>query len=127
MNAVTAGRGLAKEPNAMATYVVGFVLSVGLTLLAFWLVSSGQVTTFTGLWAIFGLALIQFCVQVLCFLHLGSDRKPRFKLMAFMFMLLVVLILAGGSLWIMDNLNYHMQPPLTPAQQKRYLHDNEGL
>ena len=110
----------------MATYVVGFLLSVLLTLLAFWLVGRHLISGGAALFAIFGLALIQFCVQVLCFLHLGEDKRPRYKLMAFLFMVLVVVILAGGSLWIMNNLNYHMHI-LTPSQQSKYLHDNEGI
>ena len=115
------------ERTTLATYVVGFVLSVLLTLVAFWLVGTHRLGGSEALFAIFGLALLQFCVQVLCFLHLAGDKRPRFKLMAFMFMILVVIILAGGSLWIMDNLNYHMMAPLSPAQQSQYLHDNEGI
>jgi cytochrome o ubiquinol oxidase operon protein cyoD len=127
MSQIRAVESAAPERITLATYVVGFVLSVVLTLLAFWLVSSGRLSGSSALFAIFGLALIQFCVQVLCFLHLGEDKKPRYKLMAFAFMVLVVIILAGGSLWIMDNLNYHMMTPLNPSQQKQYLHDNEGI
>lgn len=114
------------ERTTMATYVVGFVLSVLLTLMAFWLVGGHHISGSAALFAIFGLALIQFCVQVLCFLHLGEDKRPRYKVMAFLFMILVVLILAGGSLWIMNNLNYHMHV-MNPAEQAKYLHNNEGI
>lgn len=127
MSAIKISDHTAPEQLTLATYVVGFVLSVLLTLAAFWLVSQHKLTGSAALVAIFGLALLQFCVQVLCFLHLAEDQRPRHKVMAFLFMLLVVIILAGGSLWIMDNLNYHMKAPLTPAQQAKYLHNNEGI
>jgi cytochrome o ubiquinol oxidase operon protein cyoD len=127
MSNIHAAEHAAPERTTLATYVVGFMLSVLLTLLAFWLVGSHRISGTPALFAIFGLALIQFCVQVFCFLHIGEERKPRHKLTAFLFMILVVIILAGGSLWIMNNLNYHMLAPLTPQQQTKYLHDNEGI
>jgi cytochrome o ubiquinol oxidase operon protein cyoD len=126
MNKVQAAEVEAPERTTMATYVVGFILSVLLTLIAFWLVGRHMISGGAALFAIFSLALIQFCVQVLCFLHLGEDKRPRYKIMAFLFMVLVVVILAGGSLWIMNNLNYHMRV-LTPAEQTKYLHNNEGI
>lgn len=127
MSAIHSADHSTAERTTLATYVVGFVLSGALTLLAFWLVSQGDLSGGSALFVIFTLALIQFSVQVLCFLHLGEDKRPRHKLMAFLFMILVVIILAGGSLWIMANLNYHMRRPLTPAQQAKYLHSNEGI
>jgi cytochrome o ubiquinol oxidase operon protein cyoD len=126
MSKVQAAEVEAAGQATMATYVVGFVLSVLLTLVAFWLVGRHLISGATALFAIFSLALIQFCVQVLCFLHLGEDKRPRYKIMAFLFMVLVVVILAGGSLWIMNNLNYHMHV-LTPSEQAKYLHNNEGI
>ena len=127
MSKVSISEHAADDRLTAATYVVGFILSVLLTLTAFWLVSRQVFSGSTALSIIFGLALLQFCVQVLCFLHLTEERRPRHKVMAFGFMIVVVVILAGGSLWIMNNLNYHMKTPLTPAQQDKYLHDNEGL
>jgi cytochrome o ubiquinol oxidase operon protein cyoD len=127
MSQVHAVEHSAPERTTLATYVVGFILSVLLTLLAFWLIGTHRLHGGAGLFAIFSLALLQFIVQVLCFLHLAEDRRPRYKLLAFVSMVVVVIILAGGSLWIMNNLNYHMMAPLSPSQQKQYLHTNEGL
>ena len=108
----------------LSSYVVGFGLSVLLTLLAFGLVTQHLLAGNAALLAIGGLAILQFAVQVLCFLHLAGELKPRLKLMVFGFMLMVVLILVGGSIWIMNNLSYNMQ---APAQQLKYLHQNEGI
>lgn len=127
MSQVKVAEHAAPEHSAMANYVVGFVLSALLTLIAFWLVGGHILSGSPALFAIFGLALLQFCVQVLCFLHLSDEPRPRHKMMAFLFMILVVIILGGGSLWIMNNLNYHMMAPLSPSQQKQYLHNNEGI
>ncbi len=127
MSAVRISDHTSRTRLTVATYVVGFVLSVLLSLAAFWLVGRHVLDGGSALFVIFSLALLQFSVQVLCFLHLAEEERPRHKLVAFLFMIVVVLILAGGSVWIMNNLNYHMQPPLSPVQQDRYLRDNEGL
>lgn len=57
------------------------------------------------------LAFGQFVVQLVYFLHLGTEQKPRWKLLVFWFMIVVVLIVVVGSLWIMYNLNYNMIMP----------------
>jgi cytochrome o ubiquinol oxidase operon protein cyoD len=43
-------------------------------------------------------------VQLRFFLHLGQEAKPRWETMIFYFMVLVLLIIALGSLWIMHDL-----------------------
>lgn len=106
-------------PHTARPYVIGYILSLGLTLTAYLLVTQHQLRykLIVGLIAV--LALTQFIVQMLCFLHLGNETKPRWKLVVFGFMLGVVLILVGGSLWIMSNLNYRM----TPQQMNSYMND----
>jgi cytochrome o ubiquinol oxidase subunit IV len=69
------------------------------------------------------LALVQFIVQVVFFLHLGRETKPRWKLAVMLFMIMVVLILVGGSLWIMSNLTVRM----TPQQENNYMNNQQGL
>ena len=111
-------------------YVIGFVLSLLLTLVAFLFVSE-HVTSGHGqpshqvivpLLAVF--ALSQFVVQMVFFLHLGTDRAQRWKLLVFWFMIVIVLILVVGSLWIMQNLNYNM---MSPAETTIYMRDHEGF
>lgn len=113
----------ANEPSR-TPYVVGFGLSVILTLAAYLFVTQQVFTGNSGLFVIASLGILQFIVQVLCFLHLAEEQKPRLKLVAFLFMLLVVGIVVLGSLWIMANLNYRM---MVPTEQAKYLHENEGL
>jgi cytochrome o ubiquinol oxidase operon protein cyoD len=56
---------------------------------------------------------------------LGRESKPRWKFIFLLFALLVVGIVVGGSLWIMNNLNYHMM--LSPQQTTQYLNSQDGL
>jgi cytochrome o ubiquinol oxidase operon protein cyoD len=71
------------------------------------------------------LAVIQCFVQLIFFLNLGKTMGPRWKLAAFLFMLLIVIIVAGGSLWIMRDLDYRMT--LSPEQMLKYMNKETGL
>lgn len=95
--------------HQLASYIIGFVLSLALTALAYTLVVNR--TEFSHsfvIGAITALAFVQFFAQLVFFLHLGTEKKAWWKSVTFLFMVGVVLILVVGSLWIMNNLNYHM-------------------
>jgi len=104
-------------------YVSGFVASIVLTLTAYLLVVHHALSRRILIAAVVALALTQFLVQVVFFLHLGRETKPRWKLAVFLFMTMVVLILVFGSLWIMTNLNYRM----TPEQINTYMNNQSGF
>lgn len=100
--------------SSFTNYTVGFVLSVGLTLAAYIIteqhVNSGHLAysheSITVALMVFAVA--QLTVQLYFFLHLGSEAKPKWNVVTFLFMLLIVLIVGVGSLWIMKNLDYNM-------------------
>lgn len=109
--------------GSIITYSVGFILSVMLTAEAFLAVSKrifagGQLVAF-----VTALAVAQLLVQLIFFLHLGRESKPRWNLTVFLFMLLVLGIVVIGSLWIMHNLNYNMMP----HEVDQYIHQEEGI
>jgi cytochrome o ubiquinol oxidase operon protein cyoD len=110
--------------RAYIGYTTGFALSVLLTLAAYALVVNrwhvGALLTFV----IISLAVVQLWVQLRFFLHLSSEEKPYWKSIAFMFALVVVGILVLGSLWIMNNLNYHT---MSPSDTMNYMLKNEGI
>jgi len=109
--------------SRVMTYIVGYMLSVFLTLAAYLLVKQGMSSQDILIGLIIGLAFVQLLVQLLFFLHLGTETKPRWKLLVFMMMLLVVSILVFGSLWIMRNLNYRM----TPQQVNNYMNNQDVI
>ncbi|HUD10972.1 MAG TPA: cytochrome o ubiquinol oxidase subunit IV [Candidatus Saccharimonadia bacterium] len=117
------------SPATLRSYVTGFVLSLMLTLVAYMFVES-HVSSSPPLFStpfliglILSLAMAQFIVQLIFFLHLGTETKPRWKLTVFLFMVVVVGIVVIGSLWIMKNLNDRM----TPQQVNTYMNDQDGL
>lgn len=101
-------------------YTIGFVLSLVLTLGAYIIVVRDYMTGTALLLLLAGLALVQMIVQLVYFLHLDEEVKPRYRLMLFVFMAGVLAILVIGSLWIMANLDYNMMH-MTPTQKTNYM------
>lgn len=113
----------------LGKYITGFVLSIIFTLTAYILVqahvnSHGQTLSRNMLLGIIAvLAIVQFVVQLVFFLHLSFRAKERWQMLVFWFMIGVVFILVGGSIWIMSSLNYRM----TPTQMNEYLKSQDSL
>lgn len=107
--------------SSLIRYIVGFVSSVVLTLVAYALVVTQSVSGMGLTLAIIGLAAVQLIVQLVCFLHLGRGKNQRWNMAAFLFMALVLLIIVIGSLWIMANMNYNMG--MTPEQMDQFMNE----
>ncbi|HET8991809.1 MAG TPA: cytochrome C oxidase subunit IV family protein [Candidatus Saccharimonadales bacterium] len=115
------------ERASYKAYVIGFLLSLACTMLAYLLTINHVLSKSWSLALIVGtLALIQAITQLTLFLHLGKESKPRFKLLVFSFMVVVVAILVGGTIWIMHNLTSRM---MTTNQINTYMEkqDDGGL
>jgi cytochrome o ubiquinol oxidase operon protein cyoD len=97
--------------GTLELYITGFVVSITLTLTAYFAVTQQLLGGWQLVAAIVALGLVQLVVQLRFFLHLGREPRPRQNLLAFSFMTLVVGILVGGSIWIMKNLDYNMHTP----------------
>lgn len=96
----------------LVSYVIGFILSLILTLAAYFIVEEHLLTGVAQVSTIVGLCVIQVLVQLLFFLHVGSEPKPRWNYHMLLFTLLIVFILVAGTLWIMYNLDYRMMPSM---------------
>lgn len=102
------------------SYILGFVLSVVLTLVplgALWLHEyvDHQYPSHGAMYGLFVLcALLQLFVQLYFFLHMGEERRPRLNLGALSLALVVVFILVGGTLWIMRELEVRGHAASTP-------------
>ena len=94
--------------QAMRSYVTGFVLSIILTLIPYFMVVNHVFGSSSLMYAVVSFALAQLVVQVVFFLHLHKKSKPHWNLIVFVFTFLIVAILVVGSLWVMYNLNYNI-------------------
>jgi cytochrome o ubiquinol oxidase operon protein cyoD len=100
-----------KQPPVKATmYVVGFVMSLVFTLIPYYLVVKKELNKNTLLATIIGFAVTQLIIQVVFFLHLGREKKPRFNLVFLMSTISLILVVVVGSIWIMNHLHYNMMP-----------------
>lgn len=99
-------------------YVQGFVFSLLFTFAAYLFATNNEQG---GL--LFGITLALFAfgqlvTQLVCFLHLDQESKPRYNQMAFVYTALTVFAIVAGSLWIMHNLHYNMAPKDPLIEQK---------
>ncbi len=91
-------------------YLVGFLLSVVLTAIPFWLVMTGTLDKQATSIIIIAFAVIQILVHTVCFLHVNTQSENGWTLMAYVFTAVLVLIVLAGSLWIFYHLNTNMMP-----------------
>ncbi|MCA6219756.1 cytochrome o ubiquinol oxidase subunit IV [Photorhabdus antumapuensis] len=94
--------------GSLKSYIIGFVLSVILTVIPFWMVMDGSASHATILTTVVGLAVVQILVHFIYFLHMNTSSEERWNLVALLFTILIIGIVVVGSLWIMYNLNINM-------------------
>ena len=112
------------EPhNNIVSEVVAYVIGLGLALLltgvSFWVAST------TAIWGpgvatgLVVLAIAQMGVHLVFFLHITSGPDNTNNVLALAFGVLIVLLVIGGSLWIMSHLNQNMMPMDQIMQMQR--------
>lgn len=93
--------------------IIGFVASLILTLIAFWIIVNPALFHLQkgpAIWAIIILALIQSVVQSIFFLKLLDEKGPPWHLGVFISTLSIIFVIVFFSIWIMNHLNYNMMP-----------------
>ncbi len=109
-------------------YGIGFLIALAIVYLAYFSTIQKLFEPTALAVVLLVCATVQLVVQLRVFLHLGaSEKKPKWKTWSFVYMLIIVLIFVGCSLWIMDRLNYNMG--MSPEQMKQYMieHNNGGF
>lgn len=93
------------------SYMTGFVLSVILTVIPFWLVMGNVLdnSLVTSL-VILALGGVQMVVHVIYFLHMNTKSEGGWTFMALIFTITLVVIMLAGSVWVMYHLNHNMMP-----------------
>jgi len=97
--------------STFSGYMTGFVLSVILTAIPFWLVM-GQVLPSKNATAlvILAFAAVQMVVHMVYFLHMNRKVEGGWSLLALIFTAALVLIMLSGSIWVMYHMNTNMMP-----------------
>lgn len=130
------------KTGTIHSYWIGYLLSLSLTLVAFSVVKrhvdSGHLSPSDNyvLAILAMLAVTQLFVQLVFFLHLDRESKPRWNAVVLAFAAVVVVIVVAGSIWIISNLNNHHygfgtthggHTLTTPSQTNQYIINDEGI
>ncbi len=100
----------AEAHGSLRDYAIGFLLSVVLTAIPFWLVMTQPFAAGTTAALIIGFAVVQMVVHMIYFLHMNGKVEGGWTMMALIFTLIIVAIMLIGSLWVMFHLNANMMP-----------------
>ena len=93
------------------SYLTGFVLSVVLTAIPFWLVMGNVLndTVKTSI-IIMALAAVQIVVHMIYFLHMNTKSEGGWTFIALVFTLTLVVVTLAGSIWVMYHMDQNMMP-----------------
>ncbi|MBL4826395.1 MAG: cytochrome o ubiquinol oxidase subunit IV [Spongiibacteraceae bacterium] len=94
--------------GSVKEYVIGLLLSIVLTGIAFGVVMSGAVAESISLILILLCAVAQVMVQLVFFLHMNTSSDQLWNTTSAVFVVILVAILIVGSVWIMQHLNHNM-------------------
>ena len=98
------------------SYLIGYISSIVLTIAAFVATANNAgkeaaiINKNNLIICISLLAITQLFVHLIFFLHLGKESRPKWNLMAFLLAGFIIVVLVGGTLWIMQNLEYSHVP-----------------
>ena len=92
------------------SYTLGFILSIIFTIIPFGLVRESTFSNLTIILVVFGCAIVQLFIQLIFFMHLNTESKPRLNSGSLLFTIALLLIVVIGTIWIMASLAYRMHP-----------------
>ena len=69
--------------GSVKTYMTGFILSIILTVIPFWMVMTGAASPAVILGTILAMAVVQVLVHLVCFLHMNTKSDEGWNMTAF--------------------------------------------
>ncbi|MEM6303895.1 MAG: cytochrome o ubiquinol oxidase subunit IV [Pseudomonadota bacterium] len=116
------GHGAEHAHGSYRSYIIGFLLSVVLTVVPFWVVMGDvQVSLPWALVIIFSLGALQIMVHVFYFLHVTVQAEEGWQAMSLLFTAVLLVIILAGSIWVMLHLNENMMPDHDVIERVRNL------
>lgn len=97
-------------------YLIGLGLSILLTATSFFIAGTDLVWQPSIPVALTVLAIAQMGVHLVFFLHITTDPDNTNNTLALAFGVLIVVLILGGTLWIMGNLNDRLMLPNSTMQ-----------
>jgi cytochrome o ubiquinol oxidase operon protein cyoD len=96
--------------SGLRGYLIGLALAVLLTIASFWAPNTGLIWGPGIPTALIVFAIAQMGVHLVFFLHVTTGPDNTNTVMALAFGVLIVVLVIGGSIWIMENMNINMMP-----------------
>ncbi len=92
-------------------YLTGFILSLVLTAIPFYVVMQGSLSSGAQTAAVvLGFAVVQIVVHMVYFLHMNTKAEGGWNMLALLFTFILLVIAISGSIWVMHHLNSNMMP-----------------
>ena len=111
------------EDGGLTQKVAGYLARLGLAILltatSFYVAGTDLVWKPSIPVALAVIAIAQMGVHLVFFLHVTTGPDSTNNVLALAFGTLIVVLLMGGSLWIMANLNHNMMPMDQIMQMQR--------
>jgi len=87
--------------GSLKSYTLGFIFSILLTIIPIVVVMNGWLAGKASAVILMITAVLQFVVQLIFFMHLREEKKPRYNLLTLILGLIILLVIVVGSMWIM--------------------------
>ncbi|TAN28027.1 MAG: cytochrome o ubiquinol oxidase subunit IV [Castellaniella sp.] len=106
------------HPGTLRGYLTGFGLAAILTIIPFALVMGHAVQNrFLLIFLVLALGAAQIVIHIVYFLHLDTRSEGGWNMLAFIFTVVLVVIVLGASIWVMYEENANMMA--TPSTAMR--------
>jgi len=89
---------------------IGLTISLILTMAAYHIVTRHHLPPTLLMWTLLTLAFGQVVFQFIFYFHMGLEEKPTWGTYSLYFVIAILIIIIGGSIWIMSNLKYNTMP-----------------
>ncbi len=100
--------------STFSGYMTGFVLSIILTAIPFWLVMAKVISDrSTAVLVLGAFAVVQILVHMVYFLHMNGKVEGGWTMLSTIFTVVFVAIAIAGTLWVMFHMNTNMMPEHT--------------
>jgi cytochrome o ubiquinol oxidase operon protein cyoD len=96
--------------HGVQSYGIGLGLALLLTAASFWVASAGVIWGPAVPAALIALAVAQMGIHLAFFLHITTGPDNTNNVLALAFGVLIVLLVIGGTIWIIGHLNGNMMP-----------------
>jgi cytochrome o ubiquinol oxidase operon protein cyoD len=91
-----------EHTGSIKAYLIGFILSIVLTIIPLVLVLEHMLAKSALIVSILIAAVLQFVIQLFFFMHIRDGEGPKYNVMALIVGIIFVITIVAGAMWIME-------------------------